>query len=59
MRLALLANLVLTGLSDLSQVTKGPSPMWYIVWLPIVLALPPPDGHARGQRAPRLRKTSS
>jgi O-antigen ligase len=59
MRLALLANLVLTGLSDLSQVTKGPSPMWYIVWLPIVLALPPPDGHAHRQRAPRLRKTSS
>jgi O-antigen ligase len=47
LRLALLTNLVFTGLSDLSQVTKGPSPMWYIVWLPVVLALPPP----------RLRRT--
>jgi O-antigen ligase len=44
LRLALLTNLVFTGLSDLSQITKGPSPMWYIVWLPVVLSLPPPRG---------------
>ncbi len=37
--LALLANTLLNGVSDLSQVTKGPSPMWYIFWLPVVLAL--------------------
>lgn len=40
--LALLLNTLLTGVSDLSQVTKGPSPMWYIVWLPVILALGPP-----------------
>jgi O-antigen ligase len=37
--LALLAHTVLSGLTDLSQITKGPSPMWYIVWLPVALAL--------------------
>ncbi|MBC7636383.1 MAG: O-antigen ligase family protein [Acetobacteraceae bacterium] len=37
--LALLLHLALSGLTDLSQVTKGPGPMWYILWLPIVLAL--------------------
>ena len=37
--LALLLHLVLSGLTDLSQVTKGPGPMWYILWLPIALAL--------------------
>jgi O-antigen ligase len=40
--LALLAHTVLSGLTDLSQITKGPSPMWYIVWLPIALSLGPP-----------------
>ena len=40
--LALLLHLVLSGLTDLSQITKGPGPMWYIVWLPIALAL---SGH--------------
>ena len=40
--LALLLNTLLTGVSDLSQVTKGPGPMWYIVWLPVVLALGAP-----------------
>lgn len=47
--LALLLNMLLTGVSDLSQVTKGPSPMWYIVWLPVVLALGAPGG-APGRR---------
>lgn len=37
--LALLAHIVLSGLTDLSQITKGPSPLWYIVWLPLALAL--------------------
>ncbi len=37
--LALLVHTVLSGITDLSVITKGPSPMWYIVWLPIVLAL--------------------
>ena len=37
--LALLLHLVLSGLTDLSQITKGPGPMWYIVWLPIALVL--------------------
>ncbi len=48
--LALLANTVLNGLTDLSQITKGPSPMWYIVWLPVVLAL--------GQTAPAAARSS-
>jgi O-antigen ligase len=39
--LALLAHTILSGLTDLSQITKGPSPMWYIVWLPVALALGP------------------
>ena len=43
--LALLLNTLLTGISDLSQVTKGPSPMWYILWLPVVLALGPVRSH--------------
>lgn len=35
----------LVGATDLSQVVKGPGPMWYIVWLPLVLAI------AAGRRA--------
>ena len=37
--LALLLHLVLSGVSDLGQITKGPGPLWYIVWIPLVLAL--------------------
>jgi O-antigen ligase len=42
--LALLSHLVLSGVSDLGQVSKGPGPMWYIMWLPIILSLGPTTG---------------
>ena len=48
---ALLLHLVLSGLTDLSQLTKGPGPMWYIVWLPIALAL---GGHQTLTRHKRI-----
>ena len=37
--LALLVHLVLSGATDLSQITKGPGELWYIVWLPLGYAL--------------------
>jgi O-antigen ligase len=40
--LALLLHLVVSGLTDLSQITKGPGPLWFIIWVPIILALGPP-----------------
>lgn len=49
--LALLLHLVLSSLTDLSQLTKGPGPMWYIVWLPIALAL---SGHKTLTRHKRI-----
>jgi O-Antigen ligase len=39
MRLALLAYLVASGMTDLSIVIKGPSPLWYIIWLPLILCM--------------------
>ncbi len=50
--LALLLHVVLSGLTDLSQVTKGPGPMWYIVWLPIALALSSHKTLTRHKRIP-------
>ncbi len=32
-------NALLSGLTDLGQITKGPGPMWFIVWLPVSLIL--------------------
>lgn len=29
----------LVGATDLSQVVKGPGPMWYIIWVPLVLTI--------------------
>jgi hypothetical protein len=37
-----LLHLVVSGLTDLSQITKGPGPLWFIIWVPIILALGPP-----------------
>lgn len=37
MLVALWVNALLSGLTDLGQVTKGPDPIWYIIWLPIAL----------------------
>jgi O-antigen ligase len=36
---ALGINALLSGLTDLGQITKGPGPIWFIVWLPLGLAL--------------------
>lgn len=35
--LAVLAVPLVAGLSDLTQVIKGPSPLWYIIWVPMLL----------------------
>jgi O-antigen ligase len=34
---ALWLNLLVAGLTDLGQITKGPGPLWLIVWVPIGL----------------------
>ena len=39
-------NAALSGLTDLGQITKGPGPMWFIVWLPVALALARPAAGA-------------
>jgi hypothetical protein len=36
---ALWVNALLAGFTDFGQITKGPGPLWFILWLPIVLAL--------------------
>lgn len=40
-RFGLMVMLVplVTGLSDLTQVIKGPSPLWYIIWVPLLLVV--------------------
>ncbi len=36
---ALWVDALLSGLTDLGQITKGPGPMWFIFWLPVGLVL--------------------
>lgn len=36
---ALLTDALLAGLTDLGQITKGPGPIWIILWLPLILAM--------------------
>ncbi len=36
--LALLLNALLAGLTDFGQITKGPGPLWLILWMPAALA---------------------
>jgi hypothetical protein len=36
--MALCANALIAGLTDFGQITKGPGPLWLIVWLPAALA---------------------
>jgi hypothetical protein len=47
-RLALALRLVplVAGLSDLSQIIKGPAPIWYIFWLPALLIMSLPRREA-------------
>ncbi len=39
---ALWLDLLLVGLTDLGQITKGPGPLWFIVWMPVGLLLTAP-----------------
>ena len=39
---ALWISTLLSGLTDLGQITKGPGPMWFIFWLPVGLVLARP-----------------
>jgi O-antigen ligase len=36
---ALWINMLVSGLTDIGQITKGPGPVWFIVWLPVGLLL--------------------
>lgn len=36
---ALFLAMLAGGLTDLGQITKGPGPLWFIVWLPFALAM--------------------
>jgi len=49
---ALWMNTLLSGLTDLGQITKGPGPMWLIFWLPVGLVLT--GGSARAQQSRAL-----
>jgi len=49
---ALWANALLAGLTDFGQITKGPGPLWFILWVPIALALSAPV-HATRSRPTR------
>jgi O-antigen ligase len=47
MRIALLVYPMLAGMTDLSILIKGPAPMWYMVWLPLIICMgtdDPSDG---------------
>jgi O-antigen ligase len=37
---------LIVGISDLVQILKGPSPMWYILWMPMLLVLTLPVAQA-------------
>ncbi len=37
--IALWVNVLIAGLTDLGQVTSGPGPNWYVIWLPIALSI--------------------
>jgi len=41
---ALWINSLVAGVTDFGQITKGPGPLWLILWVPIVLALRLPVG---------------
>lgn len=41
--LALMSVPLLAGLTDLNQIIKGPSPLWYIIWLPLLLVASLPE----------------
>ncbi len=49
---AMWMNTLLSGLTDLGQITKGPGPMWFIFWLPACLALTRPSFPLAGPTPP-------
>jgi len=51
LRLALLVLVLGVGMTDLSNLAKGPSPMWLVVWVPLLLSLNPQRGLLGGQAA--------
>lgn len=41
--LAVMLVPLITGLTDINDIIKGPSPVWYIIWLPLLLVVSLPD----------------
>jgi O-antigen ligase len=41
---------LIVGMTDLVQIIKGPSPMWYIVWMPMLLVLTLPKASVERTR---------
>jgi O-antigen ligase len=50
--MGLWVNALLAGLTDFGQITKGPGPLWFILWLPIMLALSLPVRPPEAAAAP-------
>lgn len=46
---------LIVGISDLVQILKGPSPMWYILWMPMLLVLTLPVAAKPTRAFPRAR----
>jgi O-antigen ligase len=46
--IALCANAMVAGLTDLGQITKGPGALWFIFWLPVGLVLAYPTRSSPG-----------
>ena len=51
-------NALLSGLTDLGQIVKGPGPIWFIVWLPVGLVLATSPRPAPLRRASDVRATA-
>ena len=56
---ALWINTLLSGLTDLGQITKGPGPMWFIFWLPVGLVLSRPAPATARLAAPVTRPAAA
>ncbi|MGH7088252.1 MAG: hypothetical protein ACREFQ_05075, partial [Stellaceae bacterium] len=50
---ALWVNGLVAGLTDLGQITRGPGPNWYILWLPIALTIAALNGVNRAAASRR------
>jgi O-antigen ligase len=56
---ALAINALVAGLTDFGQITKGPGPLWFILWLPIALILTAPKGVTTVARIEPLRNAGT